>query len=179
MRATLASLLLAAVLGVAVASAGAGTSGSEARSLAAKPDLGRAILVEMNAVRARRGLRPLRLSVALGRAARGHTFAMARKGFFSHASADGSAFSSRVRRHYPARGFREWRAGENLLWASPDVRPDQAVRMWLQSPPHRRILLAPGWREAGLSAVHATTAGGDFGGREVTIVTANFGARAR
>jgi uncharacterized protein YkwD len=49
--------------------------------------------------------------------------------------------------------------------------------MWLNSPPHRKNLLTPGWREIGLSAVHVAAAPGVFEGRETTIVTADFGTR--
>jgi len=49
--------------------------------------------------------------------------------------------------------------------------------MWVNSPEHRKILLTGRWREVGLSAVHVATAPGAYGGREVTIVTADFGVR--
>jgi uncharacterized protein YkwD len=49
--------------------------------------------------------------------------------------------------------------------------------MWLNSPEHRKILLTARWREIGLAAVHVTSASGTYGGREVTIVTADFGVR--
>ena len=66
--------------------------------------------------------------------------------------------------------------GETLLWRSPDVTPVEALRMWLQSAGHRRILLSGSFRDIGLSAVHATGAPGAFQGRDVTIVVADFGA---
>jgi hypothetical protein len=49
--------------------------------------------------------------------------------------------------------------------------------MWLDSAAHRKIMLTARWREVGLSAIHVTSAPGTFGGREVTIVTADFGVR--
>ena len=104
---------------------------------------------------------------------------MARAGFFAHDSANGASFGERVRRYYRLSGFRSWRAGENLLWASPDINAERAVEMWLESPGHRRILLTPAWREIGLSAVHTASAPRAFNGLEVTIVTADFGARVR
>jgi uncharacterized protein YkwD len=104
---------------------------------------------------------------------------MARAGFFAHESKNGASFGERVRRHYGSSGFRSWRAGENLLWASPDIDAKRAVEMWLDSPSHRRILFTPAWREIGLSAVHTTSAPRAFDGLEVTIVTADFGVRVR
>jgi uncharacterized protein YkwD len=101
---------------------------------------------------------------------------MVRRGFFAHESADGSAFWQRVLRYYPRRSG-AWSVGENLLWSSPEVDPAGALRMWMNSPPHRKILLTARWREVGLSAVHAPSAPGVFGGRDVTVITADFGVR--
>lgn len=102
---------------------------------------------------------------------------MARRGFFAHESADGTAFWKRVQRYYPQGRYRFWAVGENLLWSSPSVDPAGAMRMWMASPPHRANLLTNRWREIGLSAVHVASAPGVYGGREVTVVTADFGVR--
>jgi uncharacterized protein YkwD len=159
--------------------AGASTGAGQARALASEASLSRAILVEINATRAERGLLPIRASKALAAAAQQHSLSMARAGYFAHESADGTVFWKRVQRFYPSTGFASWRVGENLLWASPNVDPAQIVRAWLDSPMHRKIMLAPDWQEAGMSAVHAAAAYGEYGGREVTIVTADFGARVK
>ena len=179
MRIRVAAVVLAAVLCGFATSAGAGTRQDQVRELAARVGLARAILTDVNTVRARNGLRPVRPSVALGAAAKRHSFAMARKGFFAHESLDGSVFWKRIKRFYASADFKSWRVGETLLWASPDIEPAEAVQLWLRSPTHRTILLSPNWREIGLSAVHASSAPGAYGGREVTIVTADFGARTR
>ena len=102
---------------------------------------------------------------------------MARRGYFSHSSADGSSFDRRIGRFYAVGRSRYWSVGENLLWSSPDVDAGGALRMWLASAPHRAVLLTARWREIGLSAVHVTVAPGAYGGNEVTIVTADFGVR--
>jgi uncharacterized protein YkwD len=139
--------------------------------------LERSVLAEVNALRRSHGLVPLRLSPQLSAAAQAHSATMARRGFFRHESADGSAFWERVRRYYTARGYGRWSVGENLLWSSPNVDARGALRMWLNSPSHRRTLLTPEWREIGLGAVHVASAPGTYGGREVTILTADFGVR--
>ena len=136
------------------------------------------IVAQINAVRAKHGKAPLRLSSALSAAARSHSQAMVSKGFFSHDSANGSSFSTRVRKWYGPKGYRSWAAGENLLWRSPDVDAAAAVQMWMESPAHRANLLRAGWREVGLGAIHAYAAPGTYGGLEVTVVTADFGTRA-
>jgi uncharacterized protein YkwD len=137
------------------------------------------VLADVNATRRQRGLRPLRFSVALARAADAHSRDMAKRGYFSHTSLDGAEFWQRVQRFYPSAGFRSWSVGENLVWASPDLSSASAVSLWMGSPPHRANLVSRQWREIGLSAVHVPAAPGVFGGHPVTIVTANFGSRTR
>jgi uncharacterized protein YkwD len=136
-----------------------------------------AVLANVNAIRAQHGLRGLKLSNRLSAAADQQSEAMGAKGFFSHNSADGSAFWKRIRKYYPDRNYRYWAVGENLLWSSPDVDASQALDMWMKSPEHRANLLNKSWREIGLSAIHVEAAPGAFEGLDVTIVTADFGVR--
>lgn len=138
-----------------------------------------ALVAQVNAFRVAHALAPLRVSPFLAAAARAHSTQMARLGYFSHNSANGAPFSSRIAVYYPARGYRSWTVGENLLWASPDIGAARALKLWLSSPPHRANLLNPRWREVGLVAVHATRAPGVYGNAPTTIVTADFGTRAR
>ena len=166
-------------LALLAAPAGASTDGNGTRAISSRAGLERSIVSEINAVRTRNGLRPLVNSRSLATAARSHSRDMARIGFFAHESPGGKPFDQRIRRYYRSAGYRSWRAGENLLWASPDIEAGRAVKLWLQSPSHRRILLSPNWREIGLSAVHTMSGPRVFDGLEVTIVTANFGARLR
>jgi uncharacterized protein YkwD len=135
------------------------------------------VLAQVNAVRAQHGLGALRLSAQLGAAAAQHSTQMARLGYFSHNSANGASMGSRVRGFYSTAGRRYWAVGENLLWASPSVGPRGAVTLWMGSPGHRANLLSGQWREIGISALHAASAPGVYGGHEVTIVTADFGIR--
>jgi uncharacterized protein YkwD len=160
-------------LSVLVAPAGA-TSQAPATSLST---LERGVLNEINALRRQHGLAPLRLSAQLSEAAEQHSAEMAGRGYFSHDSANGSSFDRRIARYYPMGRSRYWSVGENLLWSSPDVEPGAALTMWWNSPEHRRNMLTTRWREIGLAAVHVATAPGTYGGREVTIVTADFGVR--
>jgi uncharacterized protein YkwD len=175
-RGLLKGFAAAAALVCALAAPAAAAHG-KAQRLSAEDALERGLLTEINGLRARHGLAPLRLNGRLSSAADVHSLAMARHGFFAHESADGSAFWKRVKRFYSDRGFSRWTVGENLLWSSPTIDAGGALRMWLDSPPHRRNLLSASWREIGLSAVHVPTAPGVFGGRETTILTADFGTR--
>ncbi len=164
---------------VLAAPAGASTDSSGTREISSRAALGQGIVSEINALRAKHGLPRLVVSAQLATAARTHSRSMALAGFFAHESQNGAPFSDRLRRYYRSAGFRSWSAGENLLWASPDIDAKRAVQAWLDSPGHRRILLRSAWREIGLSAVHTASAPHEFNGLEVTIVTADFGARVR
>lgn len=140
-------------------------------------DLQNQVLVAINGVRRTHGLGELRLNASLSLAALGHCRSMARRGFFSHDGYNGAPFWSRIKPRYrPLRG-NFWGVGENMVWASPDLSADEAVEIWLESPAHRKNLLAPSWREAGLGAVHALGAPGIYQGLDVTILTADFGVR--
>jgi uncharacterized protein YkwD len=157
----------------------ASTERSGAREIQSRAALGRGIVAQINALRAKHGFPRLVVVRSLARTARKHSLEMAHEGFFSHRSPSRGAFDQRVKRDYRTAGYRSWQAGENLLWASPDIDARQAVELWLESPGHRRILLTPAWREIGLSAVHTASAPREFKGLEVTIVTADFGVRVK
>lgn len=134
------------------------------------------IVARINAQRTTRGLRPLRVSRGLTAAANYHTRQMGERGFFEHESANGAAFWRRIERFYPA-GRGNWSVGENLFWESPGTSAASAVKEWMQSPPHRQNVLAREWQDIGIAAEHFASAPGAFGGRSVTIVTADFGVR--
>jgi uncharacterized protein YkwD len=136
------------------------------------------VIFRINSLRAARSLRPLRVSRGLTAAATYHTNQMGLRGFFEHESANGAPFWKRVERFYPTLPGRGWSVGENILWGSPDISPAGAVREWMQSLPHRENILSREWREVGIAAIHFASAPGEYAGRPVTIVTADFGTRA-
>jgi uncharacterized protein YkwD len=174
MRSTAAVAVMVMAVLVAAPTATSGSSANVER----RPSLETAVIRELNEVRAAQGLEPLRSSPSLRSAARGHSHSMLDDGFFSHDSADGTAFSERIRRYYTNRGWRNWSVGEALL-ASQGIDIDAAgiVNAWLQSPPHREIILSPTFRDAGIGALYAPTAPKAFSGAETVVVTADFGLR--
>ena len=157
-----------------VASPAGATANHPATALSA---LEHGVLADINSLRAQHGLAPLRISSRLNAAARQHSSEMAARGYFSHDSVNGSSFDHRIARYYPMGSSHYWSVGENLLWSSPDVDAGGALTMWWNSPEHRKNMLTARWREIGLSAVHVMAAPGTYGGREVTIVTTDFGVR--
>jgi uncharacterized protein YkwD len=172
--AAIAGVVLAAV---ATAPATAATHRAATPAVQRVAKLEQAVLVAVNDVRRAHHLVPLTASRPLERAAAQHSREMGQVGYFEHDSADGSVFWKRVARYYPSGNSTYWSVGENLLWASPDVDGARTVKLWMESPEHRANLLAPRWREIGLSAVHVPQAPGTFHGLDVTIVTADFGVR--
>jgi uncharacterized protein YkwD len=162
---------LAAALALAAAFAG-----TAAAAVSLSP-LEQSILADINVVRSEHGLAALKMNTRLTVAARAHTRQMALDGYFAHESADGSSFWRRVQGFYRSAPWSVWSVGENLLWSSPDVTAPQALQLWLASPEHRKNLLDPRWREIGVAAVHTAHAPGVYAGREVTIVTTDFGVR--
>lgn len=170
------TLLVASLGALALCAPAAVAVGTPARAVAFDA-LERQVLVELNAVRASHGLRPLRASAPLARAADVHSRDMGRRGFFAHTAPGGSAFWKRVKRFYPNAGYRTWTVGENLLWSSPTIEAERAVEMWMDSPGHRRNILDREWREIGISAIRVAGAPGVFEGRDVVILTTDFGIR--
>lgn len=171
-----AACALGAVLLCLLAVPVANSASSRAR-VATVSALSSQVLREVNRVRAQHGLRPLALSSALTRAATNHSLSMATDGYFAHESANGAAFWQRIKLYYSSSGHRYWAVGENLVWASPNLTAQRAVKMWMNSPPHRANLLNSQWREIGLSAVYSSDAPGSYEDQAATILTADFGVR--
>jgi uncharacterized protein YkwD len=156
---TRTALTFAVVLATALAtappvSAGAGLNGFE-----------RAVIDGVNAARSQQGLAPVRANRRLSRAADAHSRDMLRADFFDHPSSDGTPFERRVRRYADAR-----MVGETL--ASLGQRHGGAatvVQLWLESPPHRAIVLEPSFRRIGIGRRWGT-----LGAAHNAVVTADF-----
>jgi uncharacterized protein YkwD len=172
------AVLVAASAAVLVTSPAATPGSTLAPKVERRTALGAAVIREMNRVRAARGLHALHAVPGLRTAALSHSQSMLANDFFGHESADGTPFSERIKRYYSNRGWRTWSVGETLL-ASEGSTMDAAaiVAAWLQSPPHREIVLESSWRDAGIGVLYAPSAPHEFGGAEAIVVTADFGLR--
>jgi uncharacterized protein YkwD len=155
------------------------TADAASERLIVSPRLELQVAQRVNAVRRWHGLRPLRLARGLKASARSHSRDMALRGYFEHESANGAQFWSRIERFYGSRGYGRWEVGENILWQSGRAPAAEIVREWMGSPGHRENLLSGAWRELGLGALRVSRAGGAYGGRNVTIITLDFGVRVR
>jgi uncharacterized protein YkwD len=128
-----------------------------------------AVVREINAVRAREGLRPLRLSGRLARVAERHSSDQLRRDRLTHTSGDGTSAATRVRRATRARGVGETVA---FLPSPAGARAAAIVGLWLDSPAHRAALLTRGYRRIGVGRRE-----GALGATAGTIVTANLATR--
>jgi uncharacterized protein YkwD len=154
-----------AVFVAAAAASAAVPAEADAESVSAHASSAeRGIVRLMNRFRARHGLRRLRFSTALARAADHHSRDMLANDFLAHTSSDGTPFALRVRRFAHAR-----RVGENVAVISAAGSPERVVELWLQSPPHRAILLSRRFRRVGVAQ-----RSGSFGGVSMEVFTADF-----
>jgi uncharacterized protein YkwD len=72
---------------------------------------------------------------------------MVRRRYFAHQRAGGPSLSRRLKRA----GWRGRAAGEAIAYGcGTSATPLATLRMWLNSPPHRAILLGGGWSAAGV-----------------------------
>ncbi|MCR8722873.1 CAP domain-containing protein [Frigidibacter sp. ROC022] len=107
---------------------------------------GAVILKNVNAARAKAGLRPLKMTSSLVKASQGHACYMARSGNFSHNGAGGISHATRAKRA----GCR-WKSAlaENIAYGYKD--PVKIYQMWMGSPHHRANILNRKVRLAGVA----------------------------
>ncbi|HKP85101.1 MAG TPA: CAP domain-containing protein [Blastocatellia bacterium] len=101
-------------------------------------------LNEVNRLRQKYNLAPLRFSEDLLEVARRYSRRMAEENFFSHNDPEGRSVRERVEQ-----ASIKWRmVGENLAYSNGYINPvAMSLHGWMESPGHRRNLLDPGWRQ--------------------------------
>jgi uncharacterized protein YkwD len=120
-------------------------------SAQALDDAAAAVRCLVNEERGARGLAPLMRDGDLAAAARAHASDMTARGYFSHVSRDGERLGDRLRDAGYGDPGDGWYAGEALGWGSgPRATPANLVQAFLDSPPHRRILLSTRYEEIGV-----------------------------
>jgi len=141
------ALLLGALLGLTLAAMPASAPAASHHRAPIGDRVERAIARAINHFRARNGLGPVRLDGRLALTARRHSLSMARGHYFAHDSS-GGPWSRRVRSASHA-----GEVGEILAYlrrTSPRRQPAAVVSLWINSPPHRAVMLAPGFRRLGV-----------------------------
>jgi uncharacterized protein YkwD len=130
----------------------------------------RAIIRGINHQRAKHGLAPVLASARLARAADYHSWEMLDANYFAHTSRDGGSFDARVRRYVSKRAL-----GETLAYLGGSCgrgSARQIVQMWMNSPPHRAILLSSTYRRVGIGKRV-----GSLGSGKTCVVTADFSSK--
>ncbi len=127
-----------------------------------------ATLCLVNAERAGAGLGPLTDNRPLAAAAQAHAVDMVARRYFSHTSANGRSFDTRIR----AFGYPGGYLAENIAWGGGSLgTPRSIVSGWMNSTGHRENILNGGLRDSGVGVAVSTPQGGsggtyvhDFGG---------------
>lgn len=115
------------------------------------PSSEREIVVQVNQARAAAHLPALRVEGKLTRIARWRSQDMAARGYFSHQIPPSSVRVMDVLRD---RGYCTRYVGEAIGWnnESPAAASERIFRMWMDSPPHRAILLGKPYIRIGVGA---------------------------
>lgn len=115
--------------------------------------LDRTVKCMLNEQRTRRGLRALRSNSRLHAPARYHNWDLIfNLGFLSHNSSNGESAVQRILRYGYTSGTRSWTVGEIIAYAWGVFKtPRSIVGGWLNSPPHRTILLMSKWHDFGVA----------------------------
>jgi uncharacterized protein YkwD len=136
-----------------------------------------ALLCLVNAQRRRHHARPLRAAARLRIAATRHAADMAAANYFAHDDPGGATVADRVRATGYLQNARTWALGETIAWGrAQTATPAAVLRMFLDSPPHRAILLDPSYRDLGVGVARGAPAGPEAGALTVTL---DFGRRGR
>jgi uncharacterized protein YkwD len=100
---------------------------------------------------------PLQWSDSLAEIAMIHSMDMARQGYFSHTSLDGTSMGDRVFPYWSGR-----RVGENIAASSIDRSDAYIVQLWLDSPGHCALIMDPNFTHAGIGVGRNPDNGYDF-----------------
>lgn len=118
----------------------------------AEAQLEASLLQAVNATRARHHMVPLRREPGLDAVARAHAADMARRGYLSHQSPEGTNPLDRLR-SAGEDGFTL--AAENIGRTSEAAPNRRILESWLASEDHRRNLLASAFNATGLAVIRA------------------------
>jgi uncharacterized protein YkwD len=135
-----------------------------------------AVVCLINLERVNRGRQRLQRDARLALAADRHSADMVGREYFSHFTPAGADVVDRLQRVGYVPGERMWLVGEvlawGILWRST---PRATVDAWLDSPPHRRALFEPGFRQIGAGAVVGNPVRHDVPGVTVAVELGRVG----
>lgn len=147
-RAPLAALMTACVLIATLVGGATATAAPSATDLRAAETR---VLERINAERARRDLRPIRMDGRIQAIARARSADMAERAYFAHVDPDGNEPWD----HLNSEGISWYRAGEIIARnhvTSIATAAGAAVQQWMGSPPHRSQIVSASFNYAGVGA---------------------------
>ena len=148
LRRRIALIGLAGALAACAAPIGNGQAAGPPAAVQSVADpLAHRVVALVNGHRAAAGLASIAPEPRLRRAARDHAAAMATNGFVGHSGPDGADLAVRL----DAAGYPYGTAAENV--AAGFATPEAVVDGWMESAGHRRNILDPRVREAGVGYV--------------------------
>jgi uncharacterized protein YkwD len=104
------------------------------------------VLQLVNLERAERDLQPVVVNPKLSKVAAEYACRMVNEGFFGHR--DPTTDEGPADRAVACK-YRFYAVGENL--AAGQETPAEVMKVWMESPAHRAIILAPNWTELGVA----------------------------
>jgi len=105
----------------------------------------------VNSTRARHGLPALRSSARLNVAADQFSADMVARGYFAHVTPEGLSVTDRIRATGYLGGSDDWALGEDIGWGTGSAStPASIFRAFMNSPPHRRVILSRDFRQIGV-----------------------------
>jgi uncharacterized protein YkwD len=148
-------------------------SNSPTPGTAPEPTMVAGTLAELNSERARLNLPQLRLNGKLSRVAHGHSQDMVTRGYFAHDAPGGPTWQSRIRSTGYLQRAQQSTIGENIAWGRDTCgSPHAIVQAWMNSPPHRHIMLLRRFTDVGIGIVPGTPSGANAAS---ATYTADFG----
>jgi uncharacterized protein YkwD len=135
----------------------------------ASSTVARRLLRAINATRSVHHLGAVRPSRTLAGVARRHSEDMVVHQYFSHETRNGLSSVQRIAGTGLLRGRARWETGEVLAWHAGPARPRAIVRAWLNSPPHRYVLLRSTLRAVGIGIARGTPTRPRRGGTTYTV----------
>jgi uncharacterized protein YkwD len=132
---------------------------------ATAPQAAAALVCDINTLRGRQGLGPVRLDQQLNAPAQDLATDMAAHHFLSHDSSNGRTTQDRIVASGYITGAADWLVLENVDWASEVYATPLATALgWMNSEQHRDNLLNPAVEDVGVGIAEGpVTAGGDRG----------------
>jgi uncharacterized protein YkwD len=163
-----AAVVVLALCAVPSVSAAQGTGCAFTRSAASaepEPNVRTALRCLVNATRSAHGLPTLRSSGRLNAAADQFSADMVARRYFAHVSPEGRSVSDRIRATGYLGGSSDWALGEDIGWGTGTAStPGSIFRAFMNSPPHRRVILSREFREIGVGVAPGVPVAGEGAG---------------